>query len=143
MGSTTLLVSIQPQYAKKIFAGTKQVELRRVRPNVTKGDTLAIYVSSPEKELRGAAKILGLIEGTPEQIWNLVGDVSGLARPDFMGYFKGCQRAFAIRLGLPMELAQPTPLDTIRKKHPTFHPPQMYRYLDSNTAQSLGLANAA
>ncbi|HEY9294972.1 MAG TPA: hypothetical protein VIQ31_01115, partial [Phormidium sp.] len=63
MPNTILLLSIKPEYAKKIFKDqTKKVELRRVRTRLTEGDIVLVYVSSPEKVFVGSFEVEGVIE---------------------------------------------------------------------------------
>ena len=50
----TLLISIHPEYAKKIFEGTKRVELRRIQPKIFEDDLVVVYVTSPVKRSFGA-----------------------------------------------------------------------------------------
>ncbi len=53
MENTVLLLSMQPEYAKKIFNGEKTVELRRVRPKLIAGDLVLVCASCPQKALLG------------------------------------------------------------------------------------------
>ncbi len=60
MSSNAIVLSIRPQYAEKIFEGTKRVELRRIRPKQIKNGNLAlIYVSSPSQSRRSDGWLRG------------------------------------------------------------------------------------
>lgn len=139
----TLLVSIRPQYAELIFAGAKTVELRRTRPNVTKGDTIAIYVSAPVRALQGTGTISGVHQATPTELWALVGHRSGLMRSEFMEYFAGVQSAYGILLAAIERLPFARSLKQLRTDIPGFCPPQVYRYLNPLQIELLGVTHAA
>ena len=64
MIGNALLLSIHPEYAEKIFDGTKRVELRRVRPRLQNGDLVIVYVSSPVKAVCGAFRVDNVVAGT-------------------------------------------------------------------------------
>ena len=59
----TVLLSIKPEYADKIFyQKTKKVELRRVFPSLDKDDLVIVYVSSPKKAVVGYFKVKKIIK---------------------------------------------------------------------------------
>lgn len=135
----TLLLSIKPAFADLIFAGTKTVELRRTRPNVIAGDTLAIYVSSPSMILKGFARIRGVSAGTPTTLWRRHGAQTGIDRRTFVDYFDGATMAYGIMLTDVRLLAETHSLKSLRNLLPGFTPPQVYRYLNQDHAELLGL----
>jgi predicted transcriptional regulator len=67
-----LLISIKPEYANKIFEGSKTVELRRVRPRLREDDIVIVYASCPEKALVGWFEVEDIIEEHPNKLWNKV-----------------------------------------------------------------------
>jgi len=69
---TALLISIRPKYATQIFAGTKKVELRRIRPRVRLGDLVIVYESGARKSLIGAFQVAGMKELSPKGIWKTI-----------------------------------------------------------------------
>lgn len=138
----TLLISIQPRYADSIFSGMKTIELRRTRPSVTKGDMLAIYVSAPAQELRGIARISGVAEATPAQLWSQMGHRSGVTYQEFIQYFAGTSHAYGILLSAIERLPTPRSLKQLRDDIPGFCPPQVYRYLDPTQLSLLGISAA-
>ena len=79
-----LLISVKPQFAKKIFKGEKTVELRKSAPlKAKKGSYLLIYVTSPVKELWGICKIDNIINDNPKMLWKRIGAKSGISKNDF------------------------------------------------------------
>jgi predicted transcriptional regulator len=55
--NNSVLMSIRPKYADLIFSGEKTHELRRKVPNVSSGDVIVVYSSSPEKRMKGTGYI--------------------------------------------------------------------------------------
>jgi len=139
MSHDALLVSIRPQYAEKIFAGTKTVELRRTRPRLLRGDLVLIYVTSPVKALAGACEVVEVIEGTPEALWRIVQDRAGVSAQEFCDYYAGAAIAFGIHLKNAQRLPEPLHLEELRTEWPSFHPPQAYRYLSPAQVSFVGV----
>lgn len=125
---SALVLSIQPRYAKKIFSGDKTVELRRVRPRLSQGITLLIYVSSPVKALNGIGTVARVTSGEPSVLWDEVGDETAISRTEYDVYFSDAEIGFAIHLQEVRRFTEPIPLRTLRELWPEFHPPQCYRY---------------
>lgn len=131
--SNILLLSIKPQYADQIFAGTKQVELRRVRTRLQAGDLVLIYVSSPERALVGSFEVEEIIvEDLPENLnifWCKVKEKAAINRKIFDDYYQGASVGVGIFCTNIQRFKNPINLDTLRKKKPHLVPPQCYRYL--------------
>lgn len=129
----TILLSIQPRFAEKIFERTKTVELRRVCPKVSKGDIALVYVSSPVKALYGAFTIERVITMAPDKLWHEVKHIAGVSRAEFDSYYEGAETGVGIFIDLDSlkELNAPMELDWLRRDWPRFQPPQSYRYLRS------------
>lgn len=137
MAEQTLLLSIRPRFAECIFAGTKTVELRRVRPRVNAGDRVLIYVSSPVMALVGGFEVESVLEHSPDWLWRKVGKESGLQRCEFLDYFDGAERAYAIQIARTWKCAVPSSLQELRKRVPGFSPPQSYWYLSVDLIAAL------
>jgi predicted transcriptional regulator len=131
MRPATLFLSIKPTFASKILRGAKTIELRRVRPNVTPGDTVLIYSSSPEMALLGSAWVEEILGGAPRDLWSQVKDQAGVSRQEYDEYFSGASMAIGIRLGSVQRLSRPIPLRELRERWPWLRPPQSYRYVDA------------
>jgi predicted transcriptional regulator len=124
MSGTAILLSIRPQYADRIFEGTKTVELRRVRPRYVRKGTLAlIYVSSPIKALVGAFKVGRVIEEPLQDLWQIVHDKAGITREEFEVYYDGVSRGVGIFISEVWHLPEPIELQDLG-----LHPPQGFRY---------------
>ena len=135
---TALLVSIRPRFVEQIFAGTKTVELRRIRPRVKAGNLVIVYASGSQKALVGAFQIADVIAAAPSTIWRRFGTKTGLTNTEFDSYFTGLGAGFAIEVARTWQLATPVHLATLRRQRGGFHAPQGYRYLDVGEVLSIG-----
>jgi predicted transcriptional regulator len=136
MPSNILLLSIRPEYANKIFEGTKNVELRRVRTRLNSGDLVIVYVSSPEKALVGSFEVERVItvENLPKELnslWKQVKEHAGLKRKQFNSYYKGASVGVGIFFRNIQIFPQRIELEYLREQLPNIRPPQSYRYLTS------------
>lgn len=125
----SVLLSIRPEHARKIFNGTKTVELRRTCPRVTKGDLILIYVSSPVKALGGFFRVSQIIKETPERLWPLVSAYAGISKPEFDNYYSGASIGFGINIDRVRKFKNPISLAWLKAKWPGFLPPRSYRYI--------------
>ncbi|MBC6477967.1 MAG: ASCH domain-containing protein [Hormoscilla sp. GM7CHS1pb] len=129
MKNTVLLLSMQPEYAKKIFNGEKTVELRRVRPKLIAGDRVLVYASCPQKALLGLFVVEEIIEESLEDLWQMVKNKAGIGKNKFYSYYQGKSVGFGICLRQPQRFSKPVKLELIRQHWAKFYPPQGYRYL--------------
>ena len=123
-----LLLSIRPNFVDAIFAKTKTVELRRVKPRLRIGDLVIIYASGATKSIVGAFEVAGVTEAKPSGIWRRHNGGSGLTKKEFDTYFAGAAKGYAIKIGRLWKHPVPVPLDTLRSRRAGFSPPQGYHY---------------
>lgn len=123
-----LFLSIKKEYVNRIFEGKKQIELRKSRPNVTAGDCIIIYCTSPIKAIVGLATILDIISENPERMWQLYSKRLGISRSDYFRYYNNSSKAIGIILGEVQKLDDHICLSLIKQQIPTFTPPQTYKY---------------
>jgi predicted transcriptional regulator len=120
-----VLLSIKPEYAFKIFDGTKRFEFRKIRfknPNIK---TVVVYASSPVQQVIGEFEIDDILSFDPKSIWNLTKKYSGISEDFFYEYFADREIAHAIKI--KSTTIYPKPL-SIRDDFNAF-PPQSYMYL--------------
>ena len=129
-----LLISVKPQYAKKIFKGEKTIELRKSAPlRAGKNSYMLIYVTSPVKELWGICKIENIIKENPKVLWKNFGEQTGVSKEEFDDYYKDSINAFGIKLKDVKNLLEHSiDLKKLKEIIPGFTPPQTYRYIDIN-----------
>ena len=125
-----LFISVKPEFAKKIIAKEKKIELRKVKPHVEVGDYVIIYASSPMKSVVGFGMVQQIIETTPEQMWEKYSSILGIDKSRLNDYYDGKERAIGIEI---KEIQQITPihLEDLRNVTPNFQPPQVYRYVSN------------
>ena len=129
MASNILLLSIKPEYANKIFEGSKTVELRRVRPRLRENDIVIVYSSCPEKALIGWFEVEEIIEEHPLKLWNKVENKAGINRKSFDSYYHGASLGYGIVLKKSFPFNKPIDLEIIKEQWSEFRPPQSYHYL--------------
>jgi predicted transcriptional regulator len=121
----TVLMSIRPTYAQRIFDGTKRFELRRSPIKLAAGDRVIVYESAPTKAVVGWFWVEDVLRDGPPVLWQRHRQEFGIARADYFAYFEGKETAHAIRVGT-VERVDPVPLDTLRERLSDFRPPQSY-----------------
>ena len=124
-----LFLSVRPTFAERILRGTKTVELRRVRPDVTKGQWVLLYASSPVRALIGFAIVESVSVAPPNEMWIEAERFAGVSNDEFVRYFAGAATAVAIRLRKVRRLELAIPLSEIRRRWPWLHPPQSFRFV--------------
>ena len=132
MNTKTLLISIKPKYATKIFDGSKRVELRKTKPRLSGGDQVMIYVSSPTKELRGSFRVQRIIIKPIEELWEFVCNDAGVTKAEFYNYYGNSKKGYGIFFESVEQIKQPVKLEKLRTIWSNFHPPQTYRYLSAS-----------
>ena len=141
MSSNAIVLSIRPQYAEKIFEGSKKVELRRIRPKqIRKGYLVLIYVSSPIQSLVGAFKVDEIIEKPLSELWSLVQDIAGVTKKEFYNYYQGVDTGIGIFFSKVWSLREPIKIQDWQEQGISFHPPQGFRYATADELASLQVA---
>lgn len=133
-----LLISLRPCFAELIFMGLKQVELRRRFSDLVEGRQVFIYVSSPERILRGGFRVEQIWKGSPESIWREVSSSVGIGRSEFDTYYQGSQIAYAMKIAELWEFSTPIRLQTLKSELGRFSAPQSWRYLKADEEKFLG-----
>lgn len=101
------ILSIKPEYVERILSGEKTYEFRRRIFKREDVDTLVVYATSPQRRVVAEARIAGIMESTPEDIWRRTSDRGGISRDRFMDYFAGRDTAYAIELRDVRRLERP------------------------------------
>lgn len=95
----TVLLSIKPEFAYKIFDGTKKFEFRRTvfkRKDVRK---VVVYASFPVQMVIGEFEIDDILTDKVDVIWNKTKRYSGISKDYFNAYFENREYANAIQIG--------------------------------------------
>lgn len=141
--SKLLLISIKPQYAQKIFDGTKSIELRKSAPIYAGKDSLMlIYVTTPVRELWGVCKIKNILKSTPENLWKKCGEKTGISKSEFDEYFGINPIAVGIELTDIKRISKPRlSLEILKESISGFIPPQTYAYIQLESINNSTLRN--
>ncbi|MEI7702092.1 MAG: ASCH domain-containing protein [Planctomycetia bacterium] len=130
-----LFLSIHPRFVEKILTGEKTIELRRQRPRSVAGDWIAVYATTPERQLRGIVQVKEVRVENVRDLWHHVQNHAAVTKDEYDSYFLGTDQAVGIVLGIPISLTTPVSLEQLRKAWPSFQPPQGFRYLDDDQVQ--------
>ena len=125
-----LFISVKPEFANKIVSKEKTIELRKLLPHVNIGDYIIIYASSPTKSVIGYGIIKQIIEKSPQRMWNEHSGFLGIDKERFDEYYADKERAIGIEIH-KIKKVKPISLESLRTIDPTFHPPQIYRYVSN------------
>ena len=92
-----ILLSIKPEFVKKILSHEKLYEFRK---SIFKQKVERIYIYStyPVKKIVGYFEVTDIICGSPEELWELFSDVSGICENEFFKYYLDVEEGFAIKI---------------------------------------------
>lgn len=94
-----VLLSIKPEFAEKIFDGTKKYEFRKSIFKDTKVRKVIVYASAPVQKVIGEFVIADILNDDVEAIWSQTSRYSGITRDFYFSYFANKNRAYAIKIG--------------------------------------------
>jgi predicted transcriptional regulator len=120
-----VLLSIKPEFALKIFEGTKKYEFRK---NIFKrGDvkTVVVYVSSPIQQVIGEFEVEKILHQNVELLWQLTKQFAGISKDFYDEYFGNKEMAFAIQVGKIHKYSTPKRLSD----YGINYAPQSFAYL--------------
>lgn len=121
-----VLLSIKPEFAEKIFDGTKKFEFRRTlfkNPDIKK---IVVYASSPVQKVIGEFEIDEIIKSEDlNELWNRTREYSGISKEYFFKYFNEKQKGNAIAIKSTKRYKKPR---CIRKEYRK-SPPQSFVYI--------------
>ena len=94
-----VLLSVKPEFAEKIFNGTKKYEFRKSIFKNKEVDTVVVYASSPWQYVIGEFKIETILSDNVDSIWEQTHEFSGISEDFYRMYFAHKSSAFAIKIG--------------------------------------------
>ena len=121
----SVLLSIKPEFAFKIFDGEKKYEFRKVVFKNPKVKTVVVYASSPVQKVIGEFEIEDILSSNPNEIWKKTKKYSGITEDFFYEYFENREIAHAIKIKGIKKYEKPLSLKDDFK----VMPPQSYLYL--------------
>lgn len=122
--SDVAILSIKPEFAYRILAQTKSIELRRSAMGLAKDDIVLFYISAPDQCLGGWFRIAEIEVRGVEDMWNRHHEQLGIDYNRYLSYFEGVAMATGLHVGELYPLDPVIPLQQIRELIPDFVPPQ-------------------
>ena len=126
---TSVLLSIKPTFATKIFDGTKRYEFRRAifrSPTVTR---VVVYASAPISRVIGEFRIERILTESPARLWEQTHQHAGIAKTYFDAYFHNRILGYALAIGITTPYMVPLHLAHDLNIH---YAPQSFIYLDAD-----------
>jgi predicted transcriptional regulator len=119
-----VLLSIKPEYANKIFDGSKQFEFRRTifKEQVK---TVLVYASSPTQLVIGEFEIEEILSDTLDNLWLQTKEFAGIDEAFFYQYFEDKQIGHAIKIKKTRKYRKPLCI----REYLKLSPPQSFIYL--------------
>lgn len=120
-----VMLSIKPEFADKIFNGSKKFEFRRSifkNQNVKK---VIVYASSPVQKVIGEFEIDQIINLELNALWQKTSRHSGISEDYFYQYFGDKEQGYAIKIKKVKKYKQPMCIKADFK----LTPPQSFAYV--------------
>ncbi|MDR0394217.1 MAG: ASCH domain-containing protein [Tannerella sp.] len=120
-----VLLSIKPEFALKIFEGTKKYEFRKSIFKRNDVDTVVVYASSPIQQVIGEFEIKSILCKEVELLWQITQQFAGINKDFYDEYFANKEMAFAIQVGKIRKFPIPKQLSD----YDMAYAPQSFAYL--------------
>lgn len=120
-----VLLSIKPEFAERIFDGSKKYEFRKAVFKNSGIKTVVVYASSPTQRVIGEFEIETIISDSPEMLWNETKEFAGVEEHFFYEYFANREMGFAIKIKKTKKYKESLCL----REHFNLTPPQSFLYL--------------
>lgn len=127
---TAILLSVRPEFAHALLAGTKTAEVRRRFPAVRTPSTIYVYSSTPDRAVLGTVQLVGIDRPSASAVWDLYRDQIQIRRQPLEDYLQNVNDAAILRIGAPSPWRVPLPLAALRSDI-GLEPPQSFRYVDA------------
>jgi len=120
-----VLLSIKPEFADKIFDGSKKYEFRRSLFKDKSVKTVVLYASYPVQQVVGEFEIDAILNDGLQQLWDLTREYSGITEKFFFEYFQNKDNGYAIKIKKAKKYKNALSL----KDDFNASPPQSFMYL--------------
>lgn len=134
----TGIISINPEFADRIFDGSKKYEFRRKAPRVDSTFRLLVYATAPRRALIGEIVVSQVITDTPPRLWARTSHAAGIDEERFVAYFQGLDQANALEIETTKRFPAARPLEELRAVPGGFHPPRFMAWLSPERVALLG-----
>lgn len=120
-----VLLSIKPKYAEKIFSGVKRYEFRK-QAFKKPVNVVVLYATKPVGKIVGEFRLKSILQGSPDEIWRLTEQFSGISHDFYAAYYKNRGKAYALEIAAPKRYKKPIePTEFMAD----FSAPQSFRYI--------------
>jgi len=119
-----VVLSIKPEFAFKIFDGTKKFEFRKSIFKNEKIKTIIVYASSPVQQVIGEFDIEEVLNHNLSTLWDLTREFSGISEEFYYEYFLNKEQGFAIKIKKTRKYRTPKCL----RADFNLSPPQSFAY---------------
>jgi predicted transcriptional regulator len=120
-----VLLSIKPEFALKIFDGSKKYEYRRAIFQNKEVNIVIVYASNPIKQIIGEFEIEDILQDEPQVLWSKTKNYAGMSEERFFEYFTNKPRGYAIKVKTMTLYDDPLQLNSFMISSP----PQSFMYL--------------
>jgi predicted transcriptional regulator len=127
-----ILLSIKPEFASKIYDGTKSIELRRVKP-ARFVQRVLVYETSPVSRITGWFTLRWIKSLPPKLAWSRFRKSMGIGRDGFHAYFRNCRNAILFAVSRIHRFVSGVKLTSLGRG---VRPPQSFVYLASTVLRT-------
>lgn len=120
-----VILSIKPEFAIKIFNGTKKFEFRRTLFKNKDVRKIVVYASAPISKVIGEFEIESIFHESLNTLWNQTSEFSGISQDYYAQYFKGKEDGYAIKVKNPKKYET----ELCIRQNFGLNPPQSFAYL--------------
>jgi len=119
-----VVLSIKPEFAFKIFDGTKKFEFRRSIFKNGNIKSVIVYASSPVQQVIGEFEIDEVLNYDLPTLWDMTQEFSGISEKFYYDYFTNKEQGFAIKIKNTKKYINPKCL----REDFNLSPPQSFAY---------------
>ena len=120
-----VLLSIKPEFALKIFNGSKRYEYRRAIFKNPEVSGVIVYASNPIKRVIGEFEIEDILHDKLQLLWAKTKSHAGISEKRFFEYFTNKSKGYAIKVKATKMYDAPLSLNSFVVSSP----PQSFMYL--------------
>ena len=120
-----ILLSIKPEFASKIFSGSKKYEYRRAIFKNREVSNVIVYVSNPIRRVIGEFEIEDILHDELPVLWAKTKNYAGISKERFLKYFTDKSKGYAIKVKSTRMYDDPLLLNSFM----VTSPPQSFMYL--------------
>lgn len=122
-----VVLSIKPEFAFKIFDGTKKYEFRKAIFKNENIKSIIVYASSPVQKVIGEFEIDQVLNHDIDTLWSLTQEFSGITEEFYYEYFANREQGFAIKIKEAKRYKKPKCL----REDFNLLPPQSFAYWEN------------